>query len=170
METHFTIPGKPQGKARPRVRRDGHAYTPEHTTRYEELVRWCWHRSGAIKLNGAIRAVILARYPVPKCDSKKTQNAKICGEIPCTIKPDCDNVAKIVLDALNGLAYIELIKRIPTADVEPVVHCRDCKHRVEKWYSDKRMRRGGYQFQGCDIVENCDLGKGAKMDEEDTHE
>lgn len=51
------------------------------------------------------------------------------------------------------------IRKLPAADVEPVVHFRDCKHRVEKWYSDKRMRRGGYQFQGCDIVENCDLGK-----------
>lgn len=91
METHFTIPGKPQGKARPRVRRDGHAYTPSQTTQYEELVRWCWRRSGAVRLNGAIRAVILARYPVSKRDSKKTQDAKICGEIPCTIKPDCDN-------------------------------------------------------------------------------
>ena len=56
-------------------------------------------------LNGAIRALILARYPVPKRDSRKTQDAKICGKIPCTIKPDCDNIAKIVLDALNGLAY-----------------------------------------------------------------
>lgn len=51
-----------------------------------------------------------------------------------------------VIDALQapemfGITpyHIELIKRIPTADVEPVVHCRDCKHRVEKWYSDKRM-------------------------------
>ena len=105
METYFTIPGKPQGKARPRVRRDGHAYTPEQTAQYEKIVRWYWHRSGAIKLNGAIRAVILARYPVPKRDSKKMQDAKICGEIPCTIKPDWDNIAKIVLDALNGLAY-----------------------------------------------------------------
>lgn len=105
METHFTIPGKPQGKARPRVRRDGHAYTPSQTTQYEEFVRFCWRCAGAVKLNGAIRALILARYPVPKRDSKKMQDAKICGEIPCTIKPDCDNIAKIVLDALNGLAY-----------------------------------------------------------------
>ena len=105
METHFTIHGKPQSKARPRVRRDGHAYTPSQTTQYEELVRFCWRCAGAVKLDGAISALILARYPVPKRDSKKTQNAKICGEIPCTIKPDCDNIAKIVLDALNGLAY-----------------------------------------------------------------
>ena len=105
METHFTIPGKPQGKARPRVRRDGHTYTPTQTAQYEEFVRFCWRCAGAVKLDGAISALILARYPVPKRDSKKTQNAKICGEIPCTIKPDCDNIAKIVLDALNGLAY-----------------------------------------------------------------
>ena len=105
METHFTIPGKPQGKARPRVRRDGHAYTPTQTAQYEEFVQFCWRCAGAVKLDGAIRALILARYPVSKRDSKKTQNAKICGEIQCTIKPDCDNIAKIVLDALNGLAY-----------------------------------------------------------------
>lgn len=105
METHFTIPGKPQGKARPRVRRDGHAYTPTQTAQYEEFVRFCWRCAGAVKLDGAIRALILARCPVPKRDSKKTQDAKIVGEIPCTIKPDCDNIAKIVLDALNGLAY-----------------------------------------------------------------
>nr|DAS21383.1 MAG TPA: Endodeoxyribonuclease RusA [Caudoviricetes sp.] len=59
METHFTIPGKPQGKARPRVRRDGHAYTPSQTTQYEEFVRFCWRCAGAVMLNGAIRAVIL---------------------------------------------------------------------------------------------------------------
>ena len=57
---------------------------------------------------------------------------------------------------MNG---VKILNQFPAADVAPVVHCRDCKHRVEKWYSDKRMRRGGYQFQGCDIVENCDLGK-----------
>ena len=56
----------------------------------------------------------------------------------------------------NVRSYIE---RFPTADVEPVVHCRSCKHQVQKWYSDKRMKRGGYCFYGCDIMENCDLGK-----------
>ena len=57
---------------------------------------------------------------------------------------------------MNG---VKILNQFPAADVAPVVHCRDCKHRVEKWYSDKRMRRGGYQTQSCDIVENCDLGK-----------
>lgn len=51
------------------------------------------------------------------------------------------------------------IRKLPAADVAPVVHCRSCKHQVQKWYSDKRMKRGGYYFYGCDIMENCDLGK-----------
>ena len=45
------------------------------------------------------------------------------------------------------------------ADVAPVVHCRSCKHQVKKWFSDKRMKQGGYYFCDCDIMENCDLGK-----------
>lgn len=57
------------------------------------------------------------------------------------------------LDAIDNL------KNAPAADVAPVVHCRSCKHQVQKWYSDKRMKRGGYYFYGCDIMENCDLGK-----------
>ena len=33
------------------------------------------------------------------------KQAKLIGEIRPTIKPDCDNLAKSILDSLNGLAY-----------------------------------------------------------------
>lgn len=56
----------------------------------------------------------------------------------------------------NVRSYIE---RFPTADVEPVVHCRDCKYQTKRWYSDKRFRHGGYYFYGCDNMENSDLGQ-----------
>lgn len=34
----LNIPGTPQGKARPRFSRTGHAYTPDETRRYEARV------------------------------------------------------------------------------------------------------------------------------------
>ena len=45
------------------------------------------------------------------------------GHIRSTKKPDCDNIAKIILDALNGLAY---------KDDKDIVSCL-----IEKWYGDE---------------------------------
>ena len=42
---------------------------------------------------------------VPKSDRKTKKKAKIEGTIRPTVKPDCDNLAKSILDSLNGLAY-----------------------------------------------------------------
>ena len=42
---------------------------------------------------------------VPKSDSKLKKQTKLVGEIRPTTKPDCDNLAKSILDSLNGLAY-----------------------------------------------------------------
>lgn len=69
--TFFTIPGKPQGKARartvynPEIHRTV-SYTPDNTMLYENLVKTMYLR--------------------------------------CK-KPDIDNIAKVILDALNGIAY-----------------------------------------------------------------
>ena len=38
----FTVPGNPVGKARPRMTRSGHAYTPDKTVSYENLVKMCF--------------------------------------------------------------------------------------------------------------------------------
>ena len=37
--------------------------------------------------------------------AKKKKEAKLSGKIRPTVKPDNDNIAKSVLDALSGLAY-----------------------------------------------------------------
>lgn len=56
-------------------------------------------------LDGAIRADIVAFFPIPKSTSKKNKALMLAGEIKYTKKVDCDNLAKIVLDSLNGIAY-----------------------------------------------------------------
>ena len=102
----FTIIGKPCGKGRPKFSRQGdyvRTYTPEKTVEYENLVRLAWVQSGGEKLSGTIKATINAYFPIPKSVSKKKRK-EMDGAF-YTKKPDCDNIAKIILDALNGIAY-----------------------------------------------------------------
>lgn len=105
----FTIPGQPKGKMRPKVTVQGgcaHAYTPKETTNYESYVKVMYQicKDKAF-LEGAISADIVAYFPIPKSTSKKSRALMLAGEIKYTKKVDCDNLAKIVLDSLNGIAY-----------------------------------------------------------------
>jgi Holliday junction resolvase RusA-like endonuclease len=103
----FEILGQPIAKARPRVTRSGIAYTPAKTVNYETMVKYTyqslyWHLEPSTKL---IEASITAIFPVPKSYSKKKANELLAGHYNYDKKPDCDNLAKIILDALNGIAY-----------------------------------------------------------------
>ena len=106
MYKSFKIPGVPVGKGRPRFTKSGHAFTPEKTRAYEQLVRSCYKKEcKGVKLSGAISVMIAAYFPPLKSDSKRTWDQKESGKVLPVKKPDCDNIAKAVLDALNGLAY-----------------------------------------------------------------
>ena len=48
---------------------------------------------------------ITACYAIPKRIPKRDREQMLEGKIRPTVKPDCDNIAKVVCDALNGLAY-----------------------------------------------------------------
>ena len=72
---------------------------------YENLVKRCYQEQCGKVLNGAIRARIEVYYKIPKSYSKKRVQAIRDGlEMPLK-KPDSDNIAKIVLDSLNKLAF-----------------------------------------------------------------
>lgn len=108
MTVRLTIPGKPVGKGRPRFRRAGNfvqTYTPEATANYETLVKWCWQERKLPKLSGEISATIKAYFPIPKSATKKRREEMAKETVGYTSKPDTDNLAKIVLDSINGLAY-----------------------------------------------------------------
>lgn len=109
MAVQFSVAGLPKGKGRPKFARTGQhvrTYTPHETAVYENLVKLEYMRQvGNKKLSGALRAVIQCCFPVPKSVSRKRRAAMLSGEIRHTGKPDCDNLAKGILDALNGIAY-----------------------------------------------------------------
>lgn len=104
----FSIPGEPCAKGRPRFdRATGHARTPEKTSRYEQLVQLAYmqHVGQDVTLQGPIKAHIRAYFTIPKSTSKRKREQMIAGNLKPLKKPDTDNLAKIVLDALNGMAY-----------------------------------------------------------------
>ena len=105
MTITFTVPGVPVGKGRPRFMRNGHPYTPQKTKDYEALVLRCWKEQSGQEFAGGIplSASIDAYFPVPKSTSRKKAQ-KMDGTLYLH-KPDSDNIAKGVLDALNGSAY-----------------------------------------------------------------
>lgn len=57
--------------------------------------------------NAAVAVTIRACFSIPKKTSKKMRALMLSSPFPVRPikKPDADNIAKIVLDALNGLAY-----------------------------------------------------------------
>lgn len=105
MKVQFTIDGKPQGKGRPRLSY-GRVKTPEQTVMYENYIKLLYKSSIKKYFEGPIRLIIKAYYPIAKSDSKKKKEQKLNGEIrPFNIKPDIDNVVKVICDALNEIAY-----------------------------------------------------------------
>lgn len=104
----FTIPGEPQGKARPRATRTARGirtYTPDKTVAYEELVRLKFSELHQPPLEGEVSVRITAYYAIPQSAANKRKALMECNLIRPMKKPDADNVSKIILDALNGFAY-----------------------------------------------------------------
>ena len=113
MRITFFVESKPQGKARARTFYDRRSdkmrsITPQQTKSYEDLIRWSYKAAGGQYMGEKlIKVEIQAFYPIPKSFSKKKRNDAIFERIRPTTKPDCDNIIKVVLDALNGVAYYD---------------------------------------------------------------
>ena len=101
----FTIKGEPRGKGRPRFTKTGRVYTPTETAQYESLVGLSYRNSArGYKFTSPVRVTIKAFQKPPK-KSKKVVEDMLNGRILPTKKPDLDNIAKIVLDGLNKVAW-----------------------------------------------------------------
>lgn len=106
------IKGNVQPKGRPRFSRTGEyvrTYTPKRTKDSEDYIRWEYVRQTGQKepMQGAIIVEIGCYYEPPKSASKKARQSMIEGGTLRTVKPDIDNLAKTVLDALNGTAWVD---------------------------------------------------------------
>lgn len=92
------------GKQRPRFsKRSGAIYTPAQTVTHESNVGWCAKQAMGSQLpfEGPVAVTIYSWRSKPVSWSKKKQAAAIFA----TGKPDCDNLCKLILDALKGICY-----------------------------------------------------------------
>lgn len=110
MELNFTVKGKAKAKQSFKIAKNGIKYTPRDIVEYANLVKLCFMtaypqwQAWTLK-NKPLTVVIDVYRAMPQSFSKKAQEKALAGEIRPTTKPDCDNLAKNINDALNGIAY-----------------------------------------------------------------
>ncbi|MFC1526769.1 RusA family crossover junction endodeoxyribonuclease [Candidatus Latescibacterota bacterium] len=85
---HFTVPGTPQPKQRPRRTADGVWYTPRSTRRYEDRVAGYALAAGARWRPGTYSVTVALYFP----DRRRR---------------DLDNCVKALLDGLNGVVWAD---------------------------------------------------------------
>ena len=107
----FTIPIVARGKGSVRTGR-GFQYTDKSTKRYMEAIRAAWLAKFPDRKpwDGQITLAIFAKFRIPPSYPKYVRDcvklAEATGEsVACTKKPDWDNIAKAICDALSGLAW-----------------------------------------------------------------
>lgn len=108
MIYEFEVPGKIIGKGRPRLNSyTGSVYTPTRTKDYESLVaQYFLLKYPKYKpFEGRLQVEINAFFEVPKSTKKADRALMLENKINPTKKPDIDNIIKIILDAMNGIAF-----------------------------------------------------------------
>lgn len=110
VQLDFTVSGQPMGKGRPRFSSHGHSYTPSKTREYENRVAaaaWAAMKQAGLEPSPRRMSVIITAYfEVPKSYSKK-KRAECEAGIHIPKRPDLDNVAKIICDGANEIAWID---------------------------------------------------------------
>lgn len=137
MIIKFTIEGNPFGKQRPLVAHRHGVKRPE-TRVYERKARGTWNRVyNSKEFTGAVKIDLQAYYQIPKSWAKwKKEAAKLNLIRPIRkskLKPDVDNVGKMIMDSLNP----ETFRR---QKVGPGIYLDDgqvVQLNVESWYSEK---------------------------------
>lgn len=103
----FTVEHQPVGQPRHRVgtiKGRSRLYLPSRhpVHAFKRAIREAHDRQK--KLVGPLRIIVNTWFPRPKSKTWKTQPMPAYFH---TAKPDCDNVLKAVLDALNGVAWVD---------------------------------------------------------------
>ena len=102
----FIVKGDPVGKQRPRFNgKTRTTYTPRKTKHYETLIRKAYEDTGGSIQDGYISLSLDVYFAIPKSYTKGKRLACQHNINRPAKKPDIDNTLKVVLDALNGVAY-----------------------------------------------------------------
>lgn len=123
----FEVFGEVIGKGRPRFTKSGRTYTPKKTLDYERAIKRAYLNKYTYLSKRSLRIKICAYLEVAKSHSNIKKQKILDNELQCTKKPDIDNITKIVLDALNKVAYQD-----DTQVVELVA--------IKRWSNESRLK------------------------------
>ena len=112
MSIKIIIPGAPVPKGRPRFsvwQGRVNVTTPEKTKTAEARVKFraAQAMQGLEPIAGPVSVRFVFDLPIPKSWSKKRRGLAAEGLIYPTKKPDLDNYEKLILDAFEGLVYVD---------------------------------------------------------------
>jgi Holliday junction resolvase RusA-like endonuclease len=93
---HLIVETKPLPKSRPRFAK-GRAYTPKTTVDYEKKIKSVAMATCRRPFEKAVEMRLVFNFVKPK-------SSKL---IHVTKRPDLDNLEKAIMDALNGIAYLD---------------------------------------------------------------
>ena len=121
------LPIEPTGQQRPRFTRIGRFHKAYKSSKQKseesKILALLYQYKPEMPIKQAVEVKIWAYLPIPRSWPKWKRKAALNGEIRPDKKPDIDNLAKQVLDCMNGVFW---------QDDKQVVSLA-----VEKWYSDQ---------------------------------
>jgi len=106
----FEILGEIKTKQRPRAAIIGgqaRVYTPKDTIYYENYIKTMYqekYKDFSFK-NKPLAFTIHCYFKANNQIAEKIEDEHEAAELPCTTHKDLDNIAKTVLDSLNGIAF-----------------------------------------------------------------
>lgn len=113
----FTVPGEPKGKGRPRaiaaLDAEGEPYvrliTPADTREAEDMVRRAFRKAHPDhkRFTGPVLLRFTAVFETPRSFNKALREAAARGTLYAIKKPDKDNIEKLIVDALNKIAFAD---------------------------------------------------------------
>jgi Holliday junction resolvase RusA-like endonuclease len=111
----FEVDVEPRGWARPRKDgRNNRWYVDNETAAHKEAIAWAFRQAvpgRPAPHDGPVAVTVMAFFRAPKSWPLWKRDALVASPAGAhshhTNKPDADNVSKAVLDALNGLAWVD---------------------------------------------------------------
>ena len=105
----FSIPGITVAKGRARTLKSGRSYTPAKTANYAARVAAIGKLAmgDAPPVEGPLSLSLIVHLPIPASWSRAKRESALKGAVWPVSRPDVDNYAKNILDALNGVVWAD---------------------------------------------------------------
>ena len=150
MKIELTVPGEPQGKQRAKVFKKGDfagAYTPKKTVNYETYIKALFVAKypDFIPLTGPLILQFVAYVSIPKSTSQKKRFLMLERIILPEKKPDVDNILKIIMDALESVAYerdsqIAISVSVKLYSDRPRLELQIEQENLQEWLKEKFIK------------------------------